>query len=250
MTETDTTRPSEEFSPFQFVVLVLSIFVLVAALLEALIPLSPGTRAILQYFDIGVCAVFLTDFFVRLATARSKVEFMKWGWIDFVSSIPMLPMFRWGRLVRVVRIIRMLRAFRSTKTITRYLFRNRARGAFATVALVSLTLAVFASVAVLNFERGADSNIKTPADALWWSITTITTVGYGDRYPVTVEGRLVAVFLMVAGVGLFGTFTAFVASYFLEQEQEEGHNETAELREEIRLLSEKLDRIELMLRQI
>ncbi|WP_338327313.1 potassium channel family protein [Porphyromonas gingivalis] len=59
------------------------------------------------------------------------------------------------------------------------------------------------------------SNITTAEDAIWWSYVTITTVGYGDKYPVTTEGRIIAMFLMTAGVGLFGTFTAYIASLFV-----------------------------------
>ena len=65
-----------------------------------------------------------------------------------------------------------------------------------------------------------NSNIKTAEDAIWWAWVTITTVGYGDKYPVTTEGRIIASFLMTAGVGLFGTFTGFIASWFLEKKSD------------------------------
>ena len=86
----------------------------------------------------------------------------------------------------------------------------------ATVSFVSILLVVFASVAVLQFEPLAEnSNIRSPQDALWWAYVTITTVGYGDRFPVTPEGRLIGGALMTAGVGLFGTFTAATAAWFI-----------------------------------
>jgi voltage-gated potassium channel len=75
------------------------------------------------------------------------------------------------------------------------------------------------SIAVLNFESAADEgNIRTAADALWWAITTVTTVGYGDLYPVTIEGRLVAVVLMVTGVGTFATLAGALATWFMESQ--------------------------------
>lgn len=73
-------------------------------------------------------------------------------------------------------------------------------------------MVIFSAIAILQVERDPNSNIKTAEDALWWSYVT-TTVGYGDRYPVTTEGRLIASVLMTAGVGLFGTFTAYIASF-------------------------------------
>lgn len=78
---------------------------------------------------------------------------------------------------------------------------------------------VFGSIAILEFEKGEETNINNAEDALWWSFVTITTVGYGDKYPVTTEGRIVAGVLMIVGVGLFGTFTGFVASWFLNDNE-------------------------------
>ena len=78
---------------------------------------------------------------------------------------------------------------------------------------------IFSSIAILQMEDTADGNIKTAEDALWWAYVTITTVGYGDKYPVTIEGKIIAAALMTAGVGLFGTFTGYVASWFLDDRQ-------------------------------
>ena len=106
--------------------------------------------------------------------------------------------------------------------------------------LVSFLLVVFSSIAILQFETTADANIKTANDALWWAFVTITTVGYGDRYPVTPEGRIVAAVLMTAGVGLFGTFSGFVASWFLAPKTKLEESETRQLSEEIRALRREL----------
>ena len=88
------------------------------------------------------------------------------------------------------------------------------------------------------------SNIKTAEDALWWTIVTITTVGYGDFYPVTSLGRGVAVVLMVTGIGTFGTFTAYIASFFAETENTEDEKRDLRVLEEIKKLNERLDGIE------
>src|SRR5690606_40158726 len=121
---------------------------------------------------------------------ESKKEFLKWGWIDFISSIPTMEALRWGRALRVVRILRILRGIRSTKIIVSHLFRNRAKGAFFSVAMISFVMVVFGSIAILQVEPiHPESNIKNGSDALWWAFVTITTVGYGDFYPVTTIDR-------------------------------------------------------------
>ncbi|MDB6073588.1 MAG: ion transporter, partial [Verrucomicrobiaceae bacterium] len=210
-----TARPppesAERISTLQVVTIILSVYVLFALLVQSVFTLTPDVVDFLDRIDFYVCIVFLAEFFARLHRAPSKSAFLKWGWVDFVSSIPMFDVFRVGRVVRIVRIIRILRAFRSTKTLLAYFLRNRKATSFAAVATLSLMLGVFSSVAMLQFETSADANIKTPMDAFWWAYVTITTVGYGDKYPMSVEGRIVAAILMTAGVGLFGTFTGFIA---------------------------------------
>lgn len=81
---------------------------------------------------------------------------------------------------------------------------------------------IFSSIAILQVEDAENSNIKSAKDALQWSYVSITTVGYGDKYPVTSEGRIIAVALMTVGVGLFGTFAGFIASWFVEERKHEG----------------------------
>ncbi len=234
----------EKVGPFQLVILALSIYVLVAMFLDFSVPLSPQTREMLQIIDDAICVIFLVDFFVRFVRAKSKVAFMKWGWIDLVSSIPALPFLRWGRLIRIVRIFRVLRAVRSARVIFGFLFRNRAQGTFATVALIAIGIAIFASLAIMEVERVPEGNIKAPGDALWWSLVTMTTVGYGDRYPVTAEGRIIGFLLMAAGIGLFGTFSALLASYFIEPAQKEESTEIKMLIEEVRALRAQVERLE------
>ncbi|MFN0175157.1 MAG: potassium channel family protein [Saprospiraceae bacterium] len=82
-------------------------------------------------------------------------------------------------------------------------------------SVVAILMIVFSSIAILQVEDDPNSNIKTGEDALWWSYVTITPVGYGDKYPVTTEGRMIAIALMTVGVRLFGTFTALMASWFV-----------------------------------
>lgn len=203
--------------PYQLFILALSLYALAALSVEVLFPVGAETRQILEISDAAVCVLFLADFLYQLASAPDRwAYFRRWGWLDLLSSVPMIDALRVGRLARVVRIIRVLRGLRSAKILASFILERRGESAFLAVALVSLLLIVFASIAVLQFEgTKSGGNIKTAEDALWWAITTITTVGYGDRFPVSTEGRIVAALLMMAGVGLFGTLSGFIASWFL-----------------------------------
>jgi voltage-gated potassium channel len=165
--------------------------------------------------DTFACAVFFLDFCVRFYRADSKLGFMKLGWIDLVACIPNLEVMRWGRMVRVLRVIRLLRGIRSVQKGLAILFQNRLQGGVVSVVFSAFLLVAFSSVSILVCERQGDANIKTAEDAVWWSIATITTVGYGDKYPVTTEGRVVGIILMVAGVTMFGCLSGLAASYFL-----------------------------------
>ena len=237
----DAQRAAERLGLLQIVTLILSVYVLLALLIQATVKLSADTIQILDRIDFFVCLVFLTDFFVRFYRAPSKAKFLKWGWIDLISSIPMLDIFRVGRVVRIVRVFRILRAFRSTKYLVIYFLQRRKVTSFAAVAAISLSVMVFAAIAVLNFEDSPDANIKNAGDAFWWAFVTMTTVGYGDKYPLTAEGRIIACVLMVTGAGLFATLTGFIASMFVQPEAKTTETDVQQLAREVRMLSEKVD---------
>jgi voltage-gated potassium channel len=242
-----TKAPGHGEAVWQVVMLLLCAYVLGVLLAESFFRVPPETALLLNRVDSVVCVLFLGDFAYHLARAPRPLAYLKWGWIDLISAIPNLQILRWGRFARVVRILRLLRGFRSLPVVMRMLFANRAQGTLASVATLSFFLVVFASVAILNCETTPEANIRTASDALWWSLTTITTVGYGDRYPVTTLGRIVAVVLMTAGVGLFGTFTAYVASTFVQQEGHEAAPRDDATSAQLRDLAARLDRIERLL---
>ncbi|MEI8312216.1 MAG: ion transporter [Verrucomicrobiota bacterium] len=213
-------RQTEKIGPWDFVILALSIYVLAAMCLEVLVPLNSNVKGVIEDADFVVCIIFMADFFRRFFQAKSKMGYLKWGWIDLASSIPTVDWLRWGRFVRVFKILRILRGVRSAKEIVRFVFASRAKGTAASAVLVAFVLMLTCTMAILLLENSPDSNIKTPGDAAWWALATITTVGYGDKFPVTHEGRMVGAILMICGVGLFGTLSGLVASWFLESDEE------------------------------
>jgi voltage-gated potassium channel len=210
---------------------------------QVLFRLDADTRIVLDYADNAVCGVFLLDFIASLKRAENRIQYMyTWGWIDLLSSIPTVDIARWGRAARAIRILRVLRGLRATKVIASIVLERRAESVFLAASLVASLLIVACSISILQFEAPAGGNIQTAEDALWWSFATITTVGYGDRYPVTTEGRLVAATLMLAGVGLFGTFSAFLASWFLAPEIEEEEKKIDAIHRELKELRHILGR--------
>ena len=105
---------------WQIVIIILSAYVLIALFLSAIMPLSPATRELLNIIDSIICVIFIGDFIYMLAV--NGRDYLRWGWIDFVSSIPAIEFLRWGRLFRVFRVMRILRGFRSVRVLFRYLF--------------------------------------------------------------------------------------------------------------------------------
>jgi len=211
----ETKEPEEKIGLINMIVIVLSIYVLVTMLVDTFFKIPTETSRLLIYIDTAICVFFFFEFSIRFYQAKNKLQFMRWGWIDLVSSIPMLDFVRVGRLLRLIRLLRIIRAFRSTNHLLNHIFRNKAQGTFTSVAVLAILLIIFSSIAILQVENDPNSNIKSAEDAIWWAYVTITTVGYGDKFPVTTEGRIIAAILMTGGVGMFGTFTAFVASWFV-----------------------------------
>ncbi len=219
----ETTSPLKHSNAYNIFILVLTILSL-AIMVVMLLPLSETTIQLLSVYDNLICVIFLIDFFLNLKAASKKSDYFikERGWLDLLGSIPSLGLLtnvgkfagllRLARLSRLARIARLLRG-ENKKTLVKDILENRSRyAAFLTILLTILVLTV-ASVLVLQFEsQSPDAKILTGGDALWYSIVTITTVGYGDYYPVTTAGRVTAMFIMFMGVGIIGALASILAS--------------------------------------
>ena len=169
--------------------------------------------------------MFLVDFAVNLASSHPKRDYFitRRGWLDLLGSIPAFGFFPAAGLLRLARISRLLRATRMLSRSNRQalindLLRNRGQYALFITVLSAFVVLSVSSILVVQFEsRSTDANITTGGDALWWAFVTITTVGYGDQYPVTTLGRGVGVFVMFAGVGIIGSLASILASVLVPQ---------------------------------
>jgi voltage-gated potassium channel len=220
---------------YELFILVLTVFSLLI-MVVLLLPLSEPTLELLRTYDNLICFVFLFDFFLNLFQSPSKREYLlgRRGWLDLIGSIPSLGVFRLTGLLRLARISRLARIFRIVRArnqseIVKDIVANRGQyAAFVTLMLAFIVLTV-ASGLVLQFESASpDANITTGGDSLWWAVVTITTVGYGDKYPVTAGGRLTAVFVMFAGVGIIGALASILSSILVPAPNVEPLEDTAE----------------------
>ena len=227
----------EELGPFQFGILVLSIVLLVGLAAEVVLNVHPEIRRLIFIIDTAVCVLLLIDFCIRFKNAESKLKFMKWGWIDLLASIPAIEAFRFGRVLRVFRVVRLLIAIRSLRRLLTILWQSKTSAGLTGISVITFLVISFGSTGVLIAELDQpNANIATAEDAIWWSITTTTTVGYGDKYPVTTGGRVVATFLMIAGISLFGTLSGVAATIFLGDNKDEPASREAQ-----RLMLERLE---------
>jgi voltage-gated potassium channel len=254
------TPHDEQLSLYDLFIGILTVISLGVMAMQFLLPDDVPAQEVLVVMDLLFCAIFMADFFGRLWKAHPKSSYL-WpmGVFDFLGSIPAIPALRFFRLFRLARISRILRVGGPKRVIHEFTSR-RAEGAFYVTILLALLVVMFGSLAVYAFEyRAPDGNIKTGGDAVWWSLVTITTVGYGDRYPTSSGGRTVGVITMLVGIGLFGVLTSVMATKFLEPQSKPDEKEVEHvpepiqsiptvdmdrLLEEFKLVNERLDRLE------
>jgi len=220
---TDQVRPArvQHSNSYNIFILVLTILSL-AIMVLLILPLPDEVIQLLTAYDNIICIVFLADFALNMTRSERKRDYFigQRGWLDLLGSIPSFgvlrftALFRLARLSRLARIARLLQG-ENKKTLIADVVQNRGQYAAFITVLSAFIVLVTASVLVLEFESLAppgEANITTGGDALWWGVVTITTVGYGDQFPVTTLGRLTGVFVMFAGVGIIGALASILAS--------------------------------------
>jgi voltage-gated potassium channel Kch len=200
---------------YEIFVGLLSILSIVNIVLYIGIP-NEDISMVIAIMDSFLTVIFLGDFLYRLFTAESKAHYFlrQFGWADFLASLP-FPQAKILRGFRIFRVYRLLREF-GLKGIYSEFLANRAKSALLSLLLFVILLLEFGGMAILSVEQNVPgANIQTGSDAVWYTFVTITTVGYGDTYPVSNNGRLIGLLIMAVGVGLFGTLTGFLSNFFL-----------------------------------
>lgn len=186
--------------------------VLYVAVGFALDAADPALHGGLLVVETALTVVFVAEFGSRFGAARDRLAYLRGHWVDLVALIPVV---RGVRIFRLLRLLRLVRAFAGVHRALTHVERLVRHRGLAGIVVAWLAVMVICSIALFVAENGVNEAVSSPWDAVWWGITTMTTVGYGDVVPVTPEGRIAAGVLMLLGIGLFSVVTATVTSFFL-----------------------------------
>ncbi len=199
---------------YEIFIALISILSVINMALTVIPGVDPDAVVVVSWINGFMTLIFLFDFGLRLfvAPSRSFYFFHDYGWADLLA---ITPAFRILRLFRIVKAYRLVRKHGISKLLY-YVSVNRAESALFILIFAVIIIIQLGSFFVLVAEGSApNANIKTATDAMWWTYVTITTVGYGDHYPVTDAGRLVGMIVMTTGVGIFATFAGYIANKLL-----------------------------------
>ena len=209
---------------------------------------------VLEIMNIPITIIFFIDFLFRFFTAPSKSQyfFRNWGWADLLASLP----FQQTKVLRLFRLIKVYRLLKDYggRNVVRALVKDKAGSALVLLLFVAILVLEFGSLWMLRIESEADgANITSASDAVWYTMVTISTVGYGDQYPVSNAGRVLGTIIIIVGVGIFGTLTGFLANLFLSPSKKKAAqadslaSTVSELRELVQRQQETLDTMEELL---
>ena len=218
------------------------------------IPLSMDLSSTLNQVFIAanwvVWAAFAIELVVKTYLSSNRRRYLLTHWYDVLIVI--IPFLRPLRIAQSLRLIRALHVLRLVAVLSRFGLTGRVllsrHGLQYVLIVAALAVIAIAGFVTLLEQSGEDRTINSFPTALWWSATTVTTVGYGDTAPVTTEGRILGVILMFVGIGVFSIFTANIASFFVRTEKKEIDNlihcvdEIRFLRSELAVLQESIDR--------
>ena len=184
----------------------------------AFVPVKAGSggEATIYAVEWLITGIFIAEFGSRLWASLSRPMYVRDHAVDLVSCVPPVRWLRWFRLLRLLRLVRAFAGVGRAMTHANRLARHRGL-VWLLVAWSAVML--LCSTALYAAEFGINKTIAGPLDALWWGLTTMTTVGYGDVIPVTADGRIAAAVLMILGIGLYSAITAVLTSFLVSADR-------------------------------
>lgn len=208
----------------EIIIVVLSLVSVALLIFEVVADTSPAQMRFLEQIDIGIAFVFLGEWLLNLARADDRRRYLRRRWWELLACIPISAdiarSLRGVRLLRVIRLVRLLRVARLAIRVEMLVRESKSFLVDSSLIYISTATGVIvfsAALAFHYFEMNVNQNVHGFFDSFWWAMSTVTTVGYGDIYPVTTEGRIVAILLMLTGIGTLGLYTAAIANYVIRQ---------------------------------
>lgn len=233
-----TNEQPEDISPYDLFIFIVTI-ISIGLALASFSPLFIQDQInFFKYSDLTLSIVLLIDFFNRLYKAENRLDYLRWGWIDFLGSLPSLPILRIFRILRIIRLVKQIQeiGFKNLlHSLTKKLPESTLWAGFAFVipAILISGWWIQQVEAEACTAGSVGANICTLSDGIWWAFVTVTTVGYGDHFPVSGSGRVLAAVLMTIGVGLFGILTSYLASLFVQSDEQDVRAELLEIQTEL-----------------
>ncbi len=211
------------FDIFVILCIIASVSLLVV---ESSVHVPKATQKYIDIIELALNIFFIIEYLTRITIAPNKLIFFKGNLIDFIALLPVLRFFRLVRIIRLVRVIKIARLRRWGTAISK---KTESLGSELQEKSIESEIIVFflavivlmGSVGILIFEKGHNDQFNTFLDGFWWAIVTLTTVGYGDKFPITLEGRILAIVLMLFGLSLFALITGFISSFILQRYKRE-----------------------------
>lgn len=183
---------------------------------------------LISRLDFWICMVFIAEFVVRTWKEDDRRGFLKSHWLEIPGMIPFTVLGSAYRTLRILRLFRLVRVFSLMKRFSRLYKKRFVRNELQYTALVVATILLFSTYGIYFFEARTNPEINSIGDAAWWSIVTVTTVGYGDKVPITPLGKIIGVVLMFTGIGIIGVLSGTIASQLLQGFRSEKETEDIE----------------------
>lgn len=213
-----------KLSASEMIVMSLTAYIIFSIIMQTAIPVNPEMEKLFSWLDYGCSIAFLTEWCVRFRRAENRIRFTYLNIVDLLASLPVyyLPALKAWRLVKLFQIVKLIGSISRFSTYCRC---NKIQVAKLSLFILFALLMLVSPVLILYFESAAGS-INTAENALWWTYCTITTIGYGDLYPITTEGRLFTVFVSLGGIGVFGILSSLVINYIVNVNNEKNQTNT------------------------
>lgn len=215
---------------FEVMVLTFTIYILFSLTWQMTSKIPVEVVRLLSFFDFISCVVFLIDWRRRFLMAENRWKYTLYNSLDFVASLPFLYVFTYvgyAKLIRLISIFRIVKIFGGINRVVYYLRTNKIQAAKLLFSVMFMLIMIASPVLILYVEQGI-GNIKTAEQALWWSYCTLSTIGYGDFYPVTSAGRILAIFVSIGGISLFGLTSGIIIDYFIKNHTYEKNSDNTE----------------------